>query len=184
MTQLSIYFYIKLISTLSKQSKIIPEERSTSPTKTRYSPLIFHVQTPIIRRPTSNRRENGSVKPRGGVFDQFSSNISLHLPRSQSLCMHAKLRNRIRPSAFLYSPTFLPFSPFFSLSFLSFLLLFFSFRSTVMAPRLPLGWPARNTPGGFVTGGWPGSCGLAEPALTFYGYHATTARAKSKSHSR
>lgn len=180
MTQLSIYFYIKLISTLSKQPKIIPEERSTSPTKTRYSPLIFHVQTPIIILLQIDGKTEAWNLEEASLINFPQTYLSIFQDRNRYACMqNCEIASDRSPS---YIPPRFPF-PFFSLSFLSFLL-FFSFRSTVMAPRLPLGWPARNTPGGFVTGGWPGSCGLAEPALTFYGYHATTARAKSKSHSR
>lgn len=91
----------------------------------------------------------------------------------RSLCMYAKLRNRIRPSYTL--PTFsFPF-------FLPFLLFFFSvsqFTGNGLPPP-PLGWLARNTPGGFVTGGWARFCGLAEPALTFYGY-VTTPRGQNR----
>lgn len=64
---------------------------------------------------------------------------------------------------FLYTPTF-PFPPF--------LFPFFSFHQHGNGPP-SLGRQARNTPGGFVTGGWARFCGLAEPALTFYG-HVTT----------
>lgn len=76
---------------------------------------------------------------------------------------------------FLYAPYILVslFSPFSSF--------FFSvsqFTGNGLPPP-PLGWLARNTPGGFVTGGWARFCGLAEPALTFYGY-VTTPRGQNR----
>lgn len=66
--------------------------------------------------------------------------------------------------------------PFFSLFFFFFSVSQFTGNGL---PPPPLGWLARNTPGGFVTGGWARFCGLAEPALTFYGY-VTTPRGQNR----
>lgn len=156
---MSIYYNLPkinfFISTLSKQP---------SPTKTRHPPLIFHVQTPIINH--VSLQIDGETEERDMSLINFLLRAPLLLPRPQSLCMYAKSRNCIRP------PSYTPPSRF-SLPFPLPLFFFFSFHGP------PLGRPARNTPGGFVTGGWPVlRPGRACANVLRLRYHATSTASK------
>lgn len=101
-------------------------------------------------------------------------NFPIANPSKTTIAMHV-CKIAKSHQTFLYAPYILVslFSPFSSF--------FFSvsqFTGNGLPPP-PLGWLARNTPGGSVTGGWARFCGLAEPALTFYGY-VTTPRGQNR----
>lgn len=151
----------------------------------------------IISRPISNGSEREQTESARYRRTEVSLSVSISrsrlnqnipplrfAPGPQSLYMYAKheIASESARSVFLppLTHSFLPF-PSFPLLFFSFFFRFTVYHVTQRSPYLA----SAKHPRGFGHRGDGRFCGLAEPALTFYG-HVTTPlpRVKSKSHSR